>query len=59
MMLGLSEYVCVLLLVVLCRTYILGPVQQCADNTVLGRYGMLAIPLQVLVSVGGLSLHSG
>ena len=34
-------------------TYIFGPVEQFADDTVLVRYGMVAVPQQVLISVSG------
>ena len=34
------------------------PVMQCTDNTVFCRYGMVAVPLQILVSVGRLYVYS-
>ena len=41
------------------RTHIFSPVEQCADDTIFGRYGMVAIPLQILVGVSCLPVYSG
>ena len=53
MLIGLVDVILFILQVLFCGANFFGPMEQGTDHTVLCRYFMMAIPLEVLIGMDG------